>query len=57
MGKVDSVSLFLGGDERRKPKWVERVIHSHHSCPKIECSIHSLGEAVVPKLFLFVRQG
>lgn len=32
------------------------VIHSHHLCPKIEISINSLGEVVVPKLFLFVRE-
>lgn len=32
------------------------VIHSRHLCPKIEISINSLGEVVVPRLFLFVRE-
>lgn len=40
-----------------KPKWAEGVIHSHHSCPHIETLINSLGEVVVPKLFLFIGEG
>lgn len=56
-GKAGSISLSLGGDERRKLKWAEDVIHSHHPLPKIEISVNSLGKVVVPKLFLFVRQG
>lgn len=56
-GKVGSVSLLLGGNERRKPKGAEGLIHSPHSCSQIEVLINSLGEVVVPKLFLFIGEG
>ena len=56
-GKVGSVSLSLGGDERRKLKWAEGVIHSHHPLPKIEISINSLGKVVVPKTVPICKTG
>lgn len=56
-GKVGSMSLLPSGEERRKLKCAEGVIHSHHLCSQMEIVINSLGEVVVPKLFLFVEEG